>query len=188
MAVTDMTDSLPYWARQGGPGATGGPGGAPMGGDPSQPPPGVDPVQWLHYLMAMGGVPQPDANPHGDGPPGPVSAQPIMAAQTQPPAPPGPPAAPLGPPVGAGMLDQSGIQRGPMGVLRTQPGASAPVGAGLPDQSGVARVGGVLQPGVNPNAPAPSAQPVAGPLASGGAGGQGATSNPRFSLIDAPNA
>ena len=201
MAVTDLTDSLPYWARQGaGAGPTGGPGAAPQGSGNSQ--------DWLNYLSQMYGItPQqaalmmqgspmnqdqqeqqgPPDDGHGDGNNPPVSPQagmhnfgnpppangpgpgnvgpvaltaqpqprPIMAAQTQPPAPPGPPAASGGPPVGAGMLDQSGVQRGPMGVLRTQPGASAPVGAGLPDQSGVARSpAGVLTPGLNPNAPA----------------------------------
>jgi hypothetical protein len=181
-----------------------------------------DSQAWLQYLSSMYGISQqqaammlqnPDAmaamqnptNPHGDGPDGPVNADPrlgssvtmnsspppapIMAAQTT-----APPAPSAGPPVGAGMLDQSGVQRGPMGVLRTQPGASAPVGAGLPDQSGVARSSaGVLQPGLNPNAPAANASPagpapIAGPLASGGAGGVGSTSNPRFVGVDRPNA
>ena len=193
MAVTDLTDSLPYWARQGGPGATGGPTGAPQGG-PGSP-------AWLQYLsqyfgispaqaatLAQNGGPSPDdiaalkaggsAVPSalsGGGPP-----VPAMTALTQPPA---------GPPVGAGMLDQSGVQRGPMGVLRTQPGASAPVGAGLPDQSGVTRSpAGVLTPGTGPAAPVAAPAPVAGPLAGGGAAGTAATSNPRFIGIDAPNA
>ena len=199
MAVTDLTDSLPYWARQGAgaPGATGGPEGTPQGG-PGSP-------AWLQYLsqyfgisptqaatLAQNGGPSPDdiaalkaggsAVPSalsGGGPP-----VPAMTALTQPPA---------GPPVGAGMLDQSGVQRGPMGVLRTQPGASAPVGAGLPDQSGVTRnPAGVLSPGAptgtGPAAPVAAPAPVAGPLAGGGAAGTGATSNPRFIGIDAPNA
>ena len=98
-----------------------------------------------------------------------------------------------GPPNGASLLDQSGVTRmgGPGGVLNTQPptGASAPVGASLLDQSGIARnSGGVLQPGLNPNVPAPNAQPVRGPMASGGAGGQLSASNPRFVQIDRPNA
>ena len=207
MAVTDLTDSLPYWARQGAgaPGATGGPEGTPQGGPGSQ--------DWLAYLsqyygispaqaMAMlnGGGPSPDVNPHGDGPqapPAPVVAppRPITAAQ-----PPPPPQASAGPPVGAGMLDQSGVARmgGPNGVLNTQPptGASAPVGASLLDQSGVTRnPAGVLSPGApatptgtGPAAPVAAPAPVAGPLAGGGAAGTAATSNPRFSLIDAPNA
>ena len=99
-----------------------------------------------------------------------------------------PPASP-GPPVGAGLLDQSGVQRGPMGVLRTQPGASAPVGAGLPDQSGVARSpAGVLTPGAPAAQPVAAPAPVPGPLAAGGAAGSAATSNPRFVGIDRPNA
>ena len=53
MAVTDLTDSLPYWARQGvgyggGPGPTGGPGSAPMGAGGS--------AAWLQYLQQMFGV------------------------------------------------------------------------------------------------------------------------------------
>jgi hypothetical protein len=59
--------------------------------------------------------------------------------------------------------------------------------------------GGVVNPGyrppgitpgtVNPNVPAATAQPVSGPLANpGGAGGVGAASNPRFVMIDRPNA
>ena len=211
MAITDLTDSLPYWARQGGPGATGGPTGAPQGSGGL---PGAgDSASWLQYLSQMYGITpdqamamlnggaSPDGNPHGDGPaapPAPVVAppRPIMAAQTQPPTVPqstgdefpGPQLRP-GPPVGAGMLDQSGVQRGPMGVLRTQPGASAPVGAGLLDQSGVARnPAGVLTPGTGPAAPVAAPAPVAGPLASGGAAGTAAASNPRFIGIDAPNA
>ena len=59
MAVTDLTDALPWWARQGG-GPTGGPaatpggagaGAAPQGG----PPAGVSSDQWLQYLQQMFG-------------------------------------------------------------------------------------------------------------------------------------
>jgi hypothetical protein len=224
MAVTDLTDSLPYWARQGGPGAAGGPTGAPQGAGDSQ--------AWLQYLSQMYGITPDQAatmmqgggspmemNPHGDGPSPPVSPKqmynfgnpppingpgpgnvgpaalapnvtpprPIAAAQPAP-----PPAASAGPPIGAGMLDQSGVARmgGPNGVLNTQPptGASAPVGAGLLDQSGVTRnPAGVLTPGTAPTAPVAAPAPVPGPLAGGGAAGTGATSNPRFIGIDAPN-
>jgi len=241
MAVTDLTDSLPWWAR-GGAGPTGGPGAAPMGAG------GPDGQAWLQYLSQMYGIspdqaammmqggsnpanmPSPNAtpmeadNPHGDGPPGPVSPfavppgpPPITnfgnPAPTNGPGPgnvgpvnlnaANPPPRPIiassvgrGPPVGAGLLDQSGVQRGPMGVLRTQPGASAPVGAGLPDQSGVTRnPAGVLTPGApatpsgtGPAAPvAAPATRVPGPMAGGGAAAVGATSNPRFVGIDAPN-
>src|SRR6478672_10618040 len=44
MAVTDMTDSLPWWARQGAP--QGGPGATPMG---------ANGVGWLQYLSQMFG-------------------------------------------------------------------------------------------------------------------------------------
>ena len=235
MAVTDLTDSMPWWARNGsqgpqGAGPTGTPSAAPQGAG-GQPGAG-DSASWLQYLVQMYGpqqamammqggagqggqapnpadMPSPNASnvnmvnlgdgsgnggfnpPPGPQPPitnfgnpaptngpgpgnvGPVNLNAANVTQPQP---------PQGPPVGAGMLDQSGVQRGPMGVLRTQPGASAPVGAGLPDQSGVARnPAGVLTPGGA--APAPAA-PVRGPLAAGGAGGQGATSNPRFVQLD----
>ena len=195
MAVTDLTDSLPYWARNGsglaqGPGPTGGPAAAPQGAG-GQPGAG-DSASWLQYLSQMFGIsPAQAAELSQNGlPPGAVSA--LNAGGTPPVnnqinASVVPPQQPPGPPVGAGMLDQSGIQRGPMGVLRTQPGASAPVGAGLPDQSGVARSpAGVLTPAGA--AAAPAAAPVPGPLASGGAAGTPATSNPRFIGIDRPNA
>ena len=244
MAVTDLTDSLPWWARNGsgspqGPGAVGTTSAAPQGagGQPG----GAD---WLQYLAQMYGISPQQAmammqsggsslpmaasmqqdqqqqqvppDDHGDRPPDTTSPR-AMYNLGNPPAPVNPPGpgnvAPVplsngappvaasvqqppqqspGPPVGAGMLDQSGVQRGPMGVLRTQPGASAPVGAGLLDQSGVGRnPAGVLTPGAASPASAaaaPAAPPVPGPLASGGASAVGATSNPRFVSIDRPNA
>ena len=212
MAVTDLTDSLPWWARNGsgaaqGAGPTGTPSATPMGAG-GQPGSG-DSASWLQYLSQMFGVSPAQAGElsqnglplgatwalnHGGTPPVNNSINagvvpPAGAPQQQPP----------GPPVGAGMLDQSGVVRmgGPNGVLNTQPptGASAPVGASLLDQSGVGRSpAGVLTPGVNPNAPAPNAQPVSaaapvpGALAAGGAAGTASTSNPRFIGIDRPNA
>ena len=167
-----------------------------------------DSASWLQYLSQMFGIsPQQAATMMQSGAPnpanmpspdaqnvnmvdlssaanGPAAPSPIMSAQAQPSA---------GPPVGASLLDQSGVQRGPMGILRTQPGASAPVGASLLDQSGVARSpAGILTPGgpagTGPAPPvaAPAAR-VPGPMASGGAGGNAATSNPRFVGIEAPN-
>jgi hypothetical protein len=227
MAVTDLTDSMPWWARggAGAPGATGGPGAAPMGAGGA--PGGPDSQAWLQYLSQMYGITPDQAatmmqgggspmemNPHGDGPPGPTSPRAMYNFGNPPPANgPGPgnvapvnlnaanvgqpPAASAGPPVGAGMLDQSGVQRGPMGVLRTQPGASAPVGAGLPDQSGILRnPAGVLSPGspatptgTGPASPVAAPASVPGPLAGGGASGSAATSNPRFvNLNYRPNA
>jgi hypothetical protein len=254
MAVTDLTDSLPWWARggAGGPGPTGGPEGTPQGagGLPGGGPAwlqylsqmyGIDPSQAMAMLQSGGGnpanMPSPNAQNvnmvdlsnaansptnngftipgHGDGPPPPPPPVVGMNNFGNPPAANGPgpgnvgpvnlnaanvgqpPAPSAGPPVGAGMLDQSGVQRGPMGVLRTQPGASAPVGAGLLDQSGVTRnPAGVLSPGApatptgtGPASPvaAPAAR-VPGPMAGGGAGGNTATSNPRFVGIERPNA
>ena len=234
MAVTDLTDSLPWWARggAGGPGPTGGTEGTPQGagGQPG----GPDGQAWLQYLSQMYGIspqqaammmqgggnpanmPSPNAqnvnmvdlssaangpagfNPppgHGDGPPAPPPPvvgnppAPINSLTQQPSA---------GPPVGASLLDQSGIHRvgGPVGVLATQP-RSPPVGASLLDQSGVARnPAGVLSPGApatptgtGPASPvaAPAAR-VPGPMAGGGAGGNAASSNPRFVGIERPNA
>jgi hypothetical protein len=172
------------------------------GQDPNAPSPDAQPMSMTDLSGAATGnggfaVPpaDPNVNPHGDGPPGPVS--PTVA-------PPRPPPSPLGasvginrpPPVGAGLLDQSGVVRmgGPQGVLNTQrpTGASAPVGAGLLDQSGVARnPAGVLTPGVSPNAPSPAAAPVASPAAPGGATaapraapqGGGPAANPRFTTF-----
>ena len=51
MAVTDLTDSLPWWARQ-GPGPTGGLAAAPSGGGG---PPGAQGMSWLQYLQQMFG-------------------------------------------------------------------------------------------------------------------------------------
>src|SRR5580704_4173628 len=99
MAVTDLTDSLPYWARQGvgyggGPGPTGGPGSAPMGAGNS--------ASWLQYLQQMfgpqaaqaaendpmaalraGGSPVPPALSGG----GPAVPQSVASLQPTPPAP-----------------------------------------------------------------------------------------------------
>jgi hypothetical protein len=245
MAVTDLTDSMPWWARGGAgapSGATGGPGAAPMGAGGL--PGGPDGQAWLQYLSSMFGIttdqaatmmqgganpadmPSPNATPMeadtddhgtGDNPPVTPFAVPPKPPMTNfgNPAPvtgPGPgnvgpvnlnaanvgqpPAASAGPPVGAGMLDQSGVHRvgGPNGVLATQP-RSPPVGASLLDQSGVTRnPAGVLSPGApatpaGTSAPAAPAARVPGPLASGGAAGSAATSNPRFIGLDyRPNA
>ena len=58
MAVTDLTDSLPWWARNGsglaqGPGPTGTPSAAPMGAGGA---PGGDSTAWLQYLSQMYGI------------------------------------------------------------------------------------------------------------------------------------
>ena len=81
MAVTDLTDSLPWWTR-GGAGPTGGPAATPQGGgDPSNPPPGVDPAQWLRYLYQMSGLGSANAAMIGTGH-GPMGNNPPVPAWT----------------------------------------------------------------------------------------------------------
>ena len=195
MPVTDLTDSLPWWTRGGapapqGPGPTGGPAATPQGADPSQPPPGVDPAQWLQYLTQIfgvgsaqagtqdinaalnkGGSPVPSALGSG-GPPVPPS---VASLQPTPPQPTGGPEAAAdaatAPRGGAYSHMPFPGQRDPQGFYAPTPGAP------MPPQASAA-VG----------APAAPAPPVAGPLAAGGAGGQGSTSNPRFVQVDRPNA
>jgi collagen type III alpha len=182
MAVTDLTDSLPYWARQGvgyggGPGPTGGPGAAPQGAGNS--------ASWLQYLMQMFG-PISSANAatvdlgHGDGDNPPVS--PVAA----PPAPAGP-----------SILPQARGVAVPPGPMANGPAPAGP--SILPQARGVAVQPGPMEPGSTTMAPAAAAPgaanplatagpgaagPVPGPLASGGASGAGATSNPRFVQLD----
>jgi hypothetical protein len=193
MAVTDLTDSLPWWARQGGPGPTGGPGAAPQGS-------GASSQDWLRYLMAManqgGGnpanMPSPDASnmsvnvvgdDHGDGdnPPAPPFV-----------APPAPPVASNGPPPGS-ILPQARGGANPPGPMAASPsilpqarGVSNPPFPGgpsiLPQARGVAVQPGAMSPG-DTTMPAP-----AGPLATGGATANGASANPRFIGIAQPNA
>ena len=213
MAVTDLTDSLPYWARQsaGAPGATGGPGAAPMGAGGA--PGGPDGQAWLQYLAQMYGITPDQAatmmqgggspmemNPHGDGPPGPVSPQAGGMNNFGNPAPvngPGP--GNVGPvPLNAANVQQppgAPMPARPATGMGMQPGAlsSANLGAfnNMPAPSG----GGSLNPsapaapvGTGPASPVAAPAPVPGPMAGGGAGGQGATSNPRFVGVDRPNA
>jgi hypothetical protein len=208
MAVTDLTDSLPYWARQGvgypgGPGPTGGPGSAPMGAGNS--------ASWLQYLQQMfnpissanaaelgaGGAPlsggndgnnpyqaAAGANPAQGGPYVGSGQPPIAAANVAQPQP-----APQPAPSGGGGYGAMG----PQGWGVTAPNAGY--------NSGVRRTDAAYGPydaPVNPNAPAPNAQtvsaqapapaPTPGPLATGGATAAGASANPRFIGIDRPNA
>ena len=209
MAVTDLTDSLPWWARQGGPGPTGGPGAAPQGsgGVGGQPPPGMNQQAWLQYLMQMfspGAAQAGEAPPSAsNGGPSPDDIAALKAAQANPTAP--IPNNDIVPPVGpppAPALRPAGISQ-PAGVsasgLPLQPGSLAPGalaqfgrGAGGPIGSG----GNVPWPSgggsMSPTAPPPAGQTapgsVAGPLASGGATASGASANPRFIGIDQPNA
>jgi hypothetical protein len=182
MAVTDLSDGLPYWARQGagyggGPGPTGGPAAAPQGGPGS--------AAWLQYLMQMfgqGGNPanmaSPDAsNMSFDNPY--AAAASVGDGFHPPPAPPAPAAAPTPGPAPGSILPQA---RG----VAVPPGPMA-VGNGiLPQARGVAVQPGPMEPGsTTMAAPAPAAPaPVPGPLATGGATGQGASANPRFVQLD----
>ena len=63
MAVTDLTENLPWWARQ-GPGPTGTPAAAPMGAG-GQPGAGNS-ASWLQYLSQMFGAPNPANMPTPD--------------------------------------------------------------------------------------------------------------------------
>lgn len=176
MAITDLTDSLPYWARQGvgyggGPGPTGGPGSAPMGAGNS--------ASWLQYLQQMFG---PDAAQAADNPQ--IAALKAAAAAQANGAPP-----------------QAGPGDVPVPQSVPTPPTPAPPMMG-PTQSPTPWFTGSNTPlpwngppvrtpaTAAPNAQAPTAQPPAptpGPLASGGATGAGASANPRFIGIAAPN-
>jgi hypothetical protein len=211
MAVTDLTDGLPWWARQGA-GPTAGPAAAPQGA--GGPPGAGNSASWLQYLSQMFGIspaqaatlsqnggpnpanmPSPDASnmalqiidntaDHGTGDNPPVSpfVVPPAPPQANPPAPAGPPApspAPSMPARPAG-VSASGLplQPGalsPGALSQFASAAGGPIGSGgyVPWPSG----GGSM----SPTAPPPAGQTApGGPLATGGAGGQGATSNPRF--------
>ena len=164
MAVTDLT----------GAGPTGGPAATPMGGDPSQPPPGVDPMQWLQYLYQMYNFGNP---PPANGPgPGKVGPVPLAAngAQQGPPGYLGSQSAlpPQGPPQSPTPWFTGGNTPMPWRGPQAPPGANPAPAAAAPAAA----------------APA-AATPVPGPLAGGGASAVGATSNPRFVGLDyQPNA
>lgn len=159
MAVTDLSDGLPYWARQGqgyggGPGPTGGPAAAPQGGPGS--------AAWLQYLMQMfgpGAAQAGESNPiatlnAGGTPPVPNNA-------IVPPV--GPAASPPGPPMGPPQSPTPWFtgSNNPMPWRGPNPNAPAPAAQ-----------------------PVSAAAPVPGPLATGGATAQGASANPRFVQLD----
>jgi len=183
MAVTDLTDSLPWWAR-GGAGPTGGPGAAPQGsGVGGQPPQGVNQQAWLQYLMQMfspGSANAAEAPPTNGGP----SPDDLDALKH-----PSPPPAALdggGPPVPPSVLQPA---TDPATRNMPFPQDLGPASRNMPFP-GQIDPRGYFAPSASPNAPAPNAQPVSaqrpvpGPLASGGASAQGATSNPRFVQLD----
>jgi hypothetical protein len=217
MAVTDLTDSLPWWTRQGA-GPTGGPGAAPMGagGQPGgvggQPPPGVSPQAWMAYLTQMfnpasasganpADMPSPDASPMavhvlGDADHGTGDNPPVTPFALPPVAQPGPMTGPAGPVSNLPAPQRPpppGPMTGPAGPIANLPHPQAPQPPQSPTPWFTPSNTPMPWQGPNPNAPAPDAQPagpapVPGPLATGGAGGQGATSNPRFVQVDRPNA
>ena len=176
MAVTDMTESLPWWAR----------GAGPTGQGPA-PPRGGNSAAWLQYLASMfspssanaaeapvsaaNGGPSPDdiaalkaaqaAGPQTQPPDVPAAA-PHAAAHTHPPPPdPAPPPKPIPP------------DPRPAATHMPFPGQIDPRGYFAPSVA-------------NPNAPAPAAQPVSASRAAGPVAGPLASS--RFIGIDRPNA
>jgi hypothetical protein len=176
--VTDLTDSLPWWTRQDA-GPTGTPAATPQGGGVGgQPPPGVDQQTWLNYLMQMfspgsAQAGQPDINAQLNAGGSPV---PSALSGGGPPVPPSVNAAPPPAPApGGSILPQA---RG----AAVPPGPMAAGSSVLPQ--GAAQASTPMGPPIPPGG-VPS--PVPGPLAPGGAGGVGATSNPRFIGIPAPN-
>jgi hypothetical protein len=224
MAVTDLTDDLPWWTRQGA-GPTGGPAATPQGAG-GQPGAGNS-ASWLDYLSQMFGIspaqaaqlsqsggnpanlPSPNAsnmafaghvgatNPDGSFNPPPGQNPPITnfgnPAPTTGPGPGNVGPVNLSPPAPAGpsILPQARGVAVPPGPMASGP---APAGPSILAQArGVAVQPGPMEPGsttmpaaAGPAAATPAA-PVPGPLATGGAGGMGATSNPRFVQLDRPN-
>jgi hypothetical protein len=167
MAVTDLTDSLPYWARQGGPGPTGGPGAAPMGAGNG--------VSWLQYLQQMLG---PQAAQAGDNPQ--IAALKAAAAAQANGAP--PQAGPGDVPVPQTVASLQPTPQTPGPTQNPTPwfnSGNTPLPWNGPPMRTPATAA--------PNGPATTAQPPAptpGPLASGGATGAGASANPRFVQLD----
>jgi hypothetical protein len=199
MAVTDLTDSLPYWARQGvgypgGPGPTGGPGSAPMGAGNS--------ASWLQYLQQMFN-PISSANAAENNPTAALASlsggndngfnNPYQAAAGANPAQGGPYVGSGAPPMAAAVASDPATRNMPF------PQNPGPAAQNMPFP-GQIDPRGYFAPSANPNAPAPNAMPVSaqapapapaptpGPLATGGATAVGASANPRFIGIDRPNA
>ena len=188
MAVTDLTDALPWWARQGA-GPTGGPAAAPSGGAG---PPGAQGMGWLQYLQQMFGqggnpadVPSPDAKPMammkasqngsswddalslgGSAPTGPTpppDVRTIVNPHGDGPPPPPPPVA--GP--------QPGPMSGPAGPVGALPhpimAALGGAGNGPPPQSPYNPLGGGSANTGLPAGAGPPPQPAYNPLSGGSA-------------------
>jgi hypothetical protein len=186
MAVTDLTDSLPYWARQGvgyggGPGPTGGPGSAPMGAGNS--------ASWLQYLQQMFG---PQAAQAGENDP--MAALRAGGSPVAPALSGGGPAVPqsVASPPQNPLLGSSVTMNAPTG-----PGGGIGSDVRFPlTQQGPDYQTQQPDPRLLPASAAPSAAnplavagpgaagPVPGPLASGGATAAGASANPRFVQLD----
>jgi hypothetical protein len=201
MPVTDLSGGLPWWASQGGP--QGGPAATPQGGGAAAAPaggapPGSNATDWLAYLQQMFGISPAQADQlmsslsaqggQPSYPPGAVSALnaggtppvnnaiptggvPPMPPRPQPgPAPIATPNQPYGGPLAA--ADAASAPRGGAYGNMPFPGQQDPTGFWGP------------RPGAG-GPPQSSAPP--GPLATGGASGSGAMSNPRFITDARPN-
>jgi hypothetical protein len=176
MAVTDLSQEMPWWARQGA-GPTGGPSAAPQGG-------GASSQDWLQYMMQMAGVGSAQAadNPQIAALKAAAAAQaggaPPQAGPANIPVGPStiPPQQPPGPPPGQGASPAPWFNSGNTPMPWNGPTAQPPP-----------------RP-IDPNVASPAAQPVsaqgpvAGPLSTGGASAMGSSANPRFIGVDAPNA
>jgi hypothetical protein len=199
MAVTDLTDLLPYWARGGqggpsGPGPSGTAGAAPMGSGGL---PGAgNSASWLDYLSQMFGVspaqageaPDPLAVLRAGGTP-PVNN--TLDASVVPPA-----NAPVPPPPPAATGPQPDLFPRTGGWAARPAGVSA---SGLPLSPGSENNASLAQFGpnasapwpsgggsVNPNAPVTAARPASA-VHPAVAAAAAAAQNPRFVQIDRPN-
>jgi hypothetical protein len=186
MAVTDLSQDMPWWARQsppqgygGGPGPTGGPSAAPQGG-------GASSQDWLRYLMQMAGMGSAQAAeaPQTNGGPSPDDIQALRAAQANP-TPPIPNNA-IVPPVGPPPAPPGPVQGPGQGILPQARGVAVPPGPMAAGNSILPQ--GAAQASAPMGPPIPPGGLPQGPMATGGASGMGSTANPRFIGIDAPNA
>jgi hypothetical protein len=151
MPITDLTDSLPWWANQGGP--TGGPGAAPQGGGAASAPAGGAPAgvsqqDWLAYLQQMFGI-------------SPAQSGQLMSAQSA-----GNPANMASP--NASEMEMQAIHPGPDGTFRIPP---APQQQSQPQPMPYGPLQAAIDAAGPPRptpAPAPIAtttQPYGGPMA-----------------------